>query len=177
MHAKRSNIRSSFARHPENAEIALFIEFDKFRLVDCANAKLALDGRNERGTLEKRTSKGLKGTGKRSGVGETIMETKNANVFLAYKNLAESRSMMVRPTCSLLRLDKTGCTVDAHNQASGNLRVESSTVSSLLDTEYPSEPGDNFVRRGIGRFFKINYTRSNNRSRSDTKTGGTAYLM
>jgi len=88
MHAKRTNIRSSLARHPEDTEIALVIKLNKFRLVDCANTKLTLDGRDERGTLEQGSSEGLKSTGKCSGIGETSMKTKNTDVFLALKNLA-----------------------------------------------------------------------------------------
>jgi len=84
---------------------------------------------------------------------------------------------MVRLTCALLGLDKAGCAVDTHNQTAGNLGVESSTVSSLLYTEYPTEPGNDFVRGGIGRFIKINNTRSNNRSRSNIKIEDIAYLM
>ena len=52
MHAERSNVRSSFARDPEDGEMTVVVEFDEVALVDGSDSQLSLDGGNERRSLE-----------------------------------------------------------------------------------------------------------------------------
>jgi hypothetical protein len=59
MYTQGSDIRSSLARYPENRKVAVFIVFEKLRIVNSTDSKLALDGRNQRRPLEEGTSKGL----------------------------------------------------------------------------------------------------------------------
>ncbi len=68
MYAKRPDVRAGFAGDPEHGEIPLLIDLQKFRLVDGTDTELTLDSRNQRRPLEKSTSHGLNGPGKRSGV-------------------------------------------------------------------------------------------------------------
>ena len=56
MHAECSDVCSSFARHPENREVAVFVVLEELGVVDSTNPKLTFDGRNQRGPLEESTS-------------------------------------------------------------------------------------------------------------------------
>lgn len=47
--------------------------------------------------------------------------------------------------------------VDTHDKAPGDLGVERSRVSGLLDPEDPLEPSDDFVRRGVGRLVQVDH--------------------
>lgn len=62
MHTKRSYIRSRLTAHPKHREVASFVEFEEFGLIDCADAELAFDGGDQRGSLEEGASEGLEGT-------------------------------------------------------------------------------------------------------------------
>lgn len=55
MDAKRPNVRAGLAGDPENTEVAVIIELDKLGFVDGSDTELALDGRNQRRTLEQGT--------------------------------------------------------------------------------------------------------------------------
>jgi hypothetical protein len=68
------------------------------------------------------------------------MQSVNANVFFS---------------CPLLGFNQSGCSVDAHDQTTGNLRIKGSRVTGLLYSKNPFNPSDNFVRARIGRFVEI----------------------
>ena len=120
MDAEGSDIGTGLARNPEDTEMTVVVELDELRLVDGTNTKLALDGRDQGRSLEESTSEGLEGGGE-SGLaaGDAVVEADNANVLL---------------TGTLLGLDESGGTVDANNQAAGDLGIESTGVTSLLNT-------------------------------------------
>ena len=61
-------------------------------------------------------------------------------------------------TGTLLRLDEPCSSVDADNEITRDLRVESSTVSCLLDTEDSLDPSDDLVRGRVGGFVEIDDT-------------------
>lgn len=125
MDAKGSDIGTGLARNPEDTEVTVIVELDELGLVNGADTKLALDGRNQRRSLEEGTGEGLQGRGKSSlAAGDAVVEADNANVLL---------------TSTLLGLDESGGTVDADNQAAGDLGIESTGVASLLDTVEESQ--------------------------------------
>lgn len=72
-----------------------------------------------------------------------IVETENADVLL---------------TGTLLRLDQASGTINADDQASSNLGIESTTVTSLLDTKDATDPGDDLVRGRVGGLVQVDDT-------------------
>lgn len=61
VHTERTNVRAGLAGDPEDTEVALFIELEELGLVDRADTKLALYGRDQRWALEEGTREGLEG--------------------------------------------------------------------------------------------------------------------
>ena len=85
--------------------------------------------------MEERTSKGLDGTRKGSGVGEGGVDAEDSNILLSCYATSGCGSHYLQfhtRTCTLLRLDQAGCTVDADNEASSDLRVKRAAVTSLF---------------------------------------------
>jgi hypothetical protein len=119
MYAKGTDVGSGFTAHPENTQLPLIVKLVKLALVDGSNTELALDGGNERWTLEESSGKRLKGARKLSlASGQLVVQAYDADVLLS---------------SSLLGLDETGGSVDADNQTTGDLGIESTTVASLLN--------------------------------------------
>jgi hypothetical protein len=88
--------------------------------VDSSDTELTLDGGNERGTLEQSSGERLKGTRKlRLASRKLVVHANDANVLLSG---------------SLLGLDETGGTINADEEATSDLGVESTAVTSLLDS-------------------------------------------
>jgi hypothetical protein len=119
VHAEGTDVGSGFAADPEDTELPLVVKLVEVALVDGTDTKLTLDGRDQRGTLEKRTGEGLESARKlRLAAGELVMKADDANVLLSG---------------TLLGLDETGGAVNADNQTSSDLGVEGSAVTSLLN--------------------------------------------
>lgn len=78
---------------------------------------------------------------------------------------------------TLLRLDKSGRSVDADDEASSDLGVERTGVTGLLDSKDPTEPSDDFVRRRVRRLVEVDDTRPgrdtlpHTRERDETQIG------
>jgi hypothetical protein len=120
VNAKSTDVGTSLAADPEDTKLPLIVEFVELALVNGTDTELALDGGDERGTLEERTGEGLEGACKLSlATGEFIVQADDADVLL---------------TSTLLGLDKTCSTVNADNQTSSDLGVKSTGVTSLLNT-------------------------------------------
>jgi len=120
MYTESTNVGSSLAGNPENTKVALVVELDELGLVDGTDTELTLDGGDKRWTLEKSTCKCLQGTGELSlTTWELVVKADNADVLLSG---------------SLLGFDKASGAVDTDDQASGNLWIESSGVTSLLNS-------------------------------------------
>jgi hypothetical protein len=118
MDAESPNVRSGLAADPEDAEVPIVVELKKLALVDGADTELALDGGNERRTLEQRAGQSLQSASELGlAAGDLVMETDHANVFFSG---------------ALLRLHEAGCAVDADDQTSGNLGIEGAAVASFL---------------------------------------------
>ena len=69
--AKSSNVCSSFAIEPDNAQVALAVELEQLAGVDGAHSKSFLHSRDQRRSLEESSRKSLNSLGKLclSGVG------------------------------------------------------------------------------------------------------------
>ena len=120
MDAEGTDVGSSLAGNPEDTEVALVVELVKLGLVDGTDTELTLDGGNERRTLEESTGECLEGAGELSlTTWELVVETDDANVLLSG---------------TLLGLDETSGAIDTDDQAAGNLWIEGSGVTGLLNT-------------------------------------------
>jgi hypothetical protein len=120
MHAKSTDVGSGLAADPEDTELPLIVKLVKLALVDSSDTELTLDGGNERGTLEQSSGERLKGTRKlRLASRKLVVHANDANVLLSG---------------SLLGLDETGGTINADDEATSDLGVESTAVTSLLDS-------------------------------------------
>ena len=62
VHAQRSNVRTSLAAYPKDAQVALVIVLDQVALVDRADAQLALDGRDKGWALKEGTGQRFDGS-------------------------------------------------------------------------------------------------------------------
>jgi hypothetical protein len=139
-----TDVGTSLARNPEDTELSLIVELVEVALVDGSDTELSLDGRDERRTLEESTSEGLKGAGELLlATGELVVKSDDTDVLL---------------TGTLLGLDQAGGAVNADNQTSSDLGIESTGVTSTLATENALDPGNDFVRRGVGRLVKVDDT-------------------
>lgn len=117
--AESTDVGTSLAADPEDTELPLIVELVELALVDGTDTELALDGRDERGTLEESTGEGLEGARELGlAAGQLVVQTDDADVLL---------------TSTLLRLDETGSAVDTDNQAASDLGIEGARVTGLLD--------------------------------------------
>lgn len=127
-----TDVGTSLARDPEDTKLSLVVELVKLALVDGSDTELSLNSRDERGALEESTSKGLEGAGELLlAAGELVVESDDTDILL---------------TSTLLRLDKTSGAVNADDQTTSDLGVESTGVTSTLTTENALDPCDDFVR-------------------------------
>jgi hypothetical protein len=102
VHAECTDISTGLARHPEDTQVAVVIEFDQLALMDRTDTELALDGRNERRALEERAGQRLEGLGKSSlAAGNGIVHSDDADIFLARALLGfdESRGAVNADNC------------------------------------------------------------------------------
>lgn len=118
MDTKGPDVCSSLTADPEDTKVSIVIELIKLALMDCSNAELTLDSRNQRWALEKCASQRLEcplelGLAAR----DFIVKTNYTDIFLS---------------CTLLGLDQASGTVNTDDQATGDLRIESSAVASFL---------------------------------------------
>lgn len=101
---RRSYICAGLARDPENTQVAVVVELNELALVDGTDTELALDGRDQRRTLEERASEELESASELLlTAGDFVVEANNADVLLA---------------SALLALDEARSAVDADDQAS-----------------------------------------------------------
>jgi hypothetical protein len=113
-----SDVGTSLTADPEDTEVTIVVELDELALVDGSDTELTLDGRDQRRTLEERTGEGLESAGELSlATGQLVVEADDSHILLSG---------------TLLRLNKTSGAVNADNQATGNLGIEGTAVTSLL---------------------------------------------
>lgn len=118
VNAESTDVGTGLAADPEDTEVAVVVKLVELALVDGTDTELALDGRNQRRALEEGTSQSLQSTAElRLTARDLVVEADDTDILL---------------TGTLLRLDQAGGTVNANNQTAGDLRVQSTTVTSLL---------------------------------------------
>lgn len=120
MNTKCTDIGSCFATDPENAQVSLIVELVQLAFVDGSDTELSLDGGDQRRTLEEGTSQGL--------------ESSRELCLTTWKFIVQSDNADILLSSTLLRLDKSCCAVNADDQASSNLGVEGTTVTSFLNS-------------------------------------------
>lgn len=163
MHTEGSNVCASLAADPEHAQVSIIVKFNELGLKDGSDTKLTLDGRDQRGALEQGASQCLEGLGELGlATRQLVVKADDGNVFLS---------------CTLLGLDQAGGTVNAHNQTSCNLGIQSTAMASLLDTVHQVsksvhgtinavrqalhvpkdafDPGDDLVTGGVRRLVEV----------------------
>jgi hypothetical protein len=143
MDTKSTDIGSSFAGNPEDTEISLFIVLNEFQFVNFSNSQFLLDSRNQRRSLETGSGKLVEGTLNFINFIDGSMELKDTHVLF---------------TGGLLGLDESSGVFNADNEASSDLRIESSTVSGLLDLKDLLDPGNDFMGRRVGRLIEVDNT-------------------
>jgi len=120
MHAKGTDVGSGLTADPEHTQLPLVIELVELALVNGSDTELALDGGNQRWSLEKSSGKRLQGARKLClAYWQLVVQADHAHVLLSG---------------TLLGLDKTGGAIDADDQATGNLGIKSTTVTGLLNS-------------------------------------------
>jgi hypothetical protein len=118
VNTESTDVGTSLTADPEDTKVTLVIELVELALVDGTDTELTLDSRDERRTLEERTSQGLQSAAELSlATGNLVVETNDTDVLL---------------TGTLLGLDQTGGTVNADDQTSSDLGIKGTTVTSLL---------------------------------------------
>ena len=86
--------------------------------------------------MEERAGESLDSTREGGGVWECCMDAEDGDVLLSCCFCSDYVPTVIanfKRTCTLLRLDQTRRAVDAHNQTTGNFRIESPAVSGLFN--------------------------------------------
>lgn len=121
VHTQSSNVGTRLAAHPENTQMSVIVKLDELALVDGSDTELSLNGRDQRRALEESTSEGLEGTSELGlATRQLVMETDDSHVFLS---------------STLLGLDETSSAVDTDDQASSDLGIEGTAVTSLFTSK------------------------------------------
>jgi len=134
MDTEGSNISSSFARNPEDSHVSLLVILDELALIDSSNSEFLLDSRDEWRSLEDSSSECLQSLLKLLYFVNLSMELDNGDVLL---------------TGRLLGLDESSGVVDASNEASCDLRIQSTTMTGLLNLQDSLDPSNDFMRRRV----------------------------
>lgn len=123
--AESTDVGTGLAANPEDTEVAVVVKLDELGLVHGTDTKLALDGRDQRGTLEQGTGELLEGLGELGlAAGDLVVEADDGHVLLS---------------SALLGLDETGGAVDTDDQAACDFGIEGSAVAGLFDTASVSD--------------------------------------
>lgn len=117
MHAKRPDVGSSLTTDPKDPKMTVVVELQQFDFMDGSDTELTLDGGYQRGTLEKGTSKGLKGP---------------LDLLLGLHLIVKAENTDILLSGTLLGLDQTGGTIDTNNQTSSDLGIKGTAVSSFI---------------------------------------------
>jgi len=143
MDTEGTDVGSGLTRDPQNTEVSLFIVLNELELVDLSDSQFLLDSGNQRGSLE-------------TGSGELVESTLNFVNFIDGGMELEDTHVLF--TGGLLGLDESGGVLNADNEASSDLGIESSTVTGLLDFEDLLDPSNDLMGRGVGGLVKVNDT-------------------
>lgn len=113
-----TDVGTSLAADPEDTKMAVVVKLIQLALVDGTDTELTLDRRDQRRTLEQRTSQGLQSAAElRLTTRDLVVKANNADILL---------------TGTLLRLNEAGGTVNADDQTASDLGVQSTTVTGFF---------------------------------------------
>ena len=130
MDALSSDVSTSFAGNVEDSHVLLGVEIKKFGPVDGSDSQSLGNSGDERGSLEDGTFE-LTESSLELGLGlNDAMELEDSNVLFS---------------SGLLGLNESSGSIQADDEASSNLRVESTGVSGLLGLQDLLDPSDNLV--------------------------------
>ena len=73
-------------------------------------------------------------------------ETQHVHMYVVHKIFTRRKKLAVLHTCTLLRLDQSGSSIDADNEAAGHLGIQCSTVPSLRHAQDSLDPGNHLQR-------------------------------
>lgn len=144
MHAECSDVCASLAGDPEDSKLAIIVKLKQLALVDGADAKLSLDGRDEWRTLEERTRQRLQSTR------QLCLSTWQFVVQSEYCNILLTRT--------LLALHQSRGPVNADNQTARDLGIEGTRVTGAINAENALQPCDDFVGRRVRGFVEVDDT-------------------
>lgn len=118
MNTEGTDISTSFTADPENTKVSIIIELVELALMNCPDTKLALDCRNQWWALEESTSKSFESALELSlSTRNFVVEADNTNILFSG---------------TLLGFNQTSSTINANNQATGDLRIKCTAVPSLF---------------------------------------------
>lgn len=118
MNTEGTDISTSFTADPENTKVPIIVELVELALMDCPDAKLALDCRNQRWALEESTGESFEGALELSlSTRNSVVEADNTNILFSG---------------TLLGFDQTSSTINANNQATSDLGIKCTAVPSLF---------------------------------------------
>lgn len=141
VYTQSSDVRASLAADPEDTEVAVVVELNQLRFVDGSDTELTLDGGDQGRSLEEGAGEELEDASKLGlAAGNLVVEPHNRNVLLSG---------------SLLRLDKSGGSVDAHDQASCDFGVEGTAVAGLFYAQHALHPSNDLVGGGVRWFVQL----------------------
>ena len=130
MYAEGSDIGTSLATDPEDTHISLFVVLKKLSLVNSSDSKLFLNCGNERWSLEACSCESFKGLLKLLDLVDLAVQLDNSYVLF---------------TSGLLSLDKSSCIVDTCDKATSDFRIESTTMTSLINLKNSLNPCNDLV--------------------------------
>mmetsp|Transcript_81043 Transcript_81043/g.212769 ORF Transcript_81043/g.212769 Transcript_81043/m.212769 type:complete len:499 (-) Transcript_81043:21-1517(-) len=140
VNAHRTDVRARLAVDVEDSHVPLLVVLHQLRLVDRADAQLALHRRDHRRPLEegpRELVEGLLHLGSAAGV---RVEAGDGHVLLSGR---------------LLSLDEARGAVQAHKQAPGDLGIERAGVAGLLAVHDALDPGHHLVGGGVDRLVQV----------------------
>ena len=143
MDTEGSNISTSLAWDPEDTHITLLVVLNKLKLVDVSDSEFLLDSRDQRRSLEASTSQWVESLLELLGLVKFSVKFDNSDVLL---------------TSWLLSLNESGGVVDASNEATSDLGVEGTRVTSLVNLEDLLYPGNDLVGGGVWWLIKVDHT-------------------
>lgn len=151
MNTKSSNVSTCLTWNSEDTESFFGIELKKFRFIDGSDSEFSFDGWDFWRLLEQASCQSTQNFFQTDFVINWTMESDNTNILF---------------TSRLLGFDQTGSSKSliiylpfkTDDKTSGNFRIQSSWVTSLLDSKDSLDPSDNFVRTWVWWFIQIDAT-------------------
>jgi hypothetical protein len=129
----------------------LSVEFNQVGLIYGSDTESTLHSRNERWALKDGAGEALEGLWD-----QKWLRLKHLHELgLAFDRIVKPNDSNVLLSGGLLGLHHASCSFDADNEASSDLRVESTGMASLLNSQDSTNPSNDFMGRWVGWLVKI----------------------